>query len=65
MNAYGNYVKVEMPTKHMIARCEDQMRQEALKFLQNMDQPIEKMGDVQIIVRERDGCTTVGWKVYI
>ena len=65
MNAYGNYVKVEMPTKPMIARCEDQMRQEALRFLQNMDQPIEKMGDVQIIVRERDGCTTVGWKVYI
>ena len=65
MNAYGNYVKVESATRQMIARCEDQMRQEALKFLQNMDQPIEKMGDLQIIVRERDGCATVGWKVYI
>lgn len=71
MNTYGNYVRVEPDTPEGIERAEEQMRQQALDFLQEMGQPVERMNDVEIIIKHRkdsffpDGSATVGWKVAI
>lgn len=48
-----------------IEQAEEQMRQQALEFLQEMGQPVERMNDVQIIVKHWEGAATVGWKVEI
>lgn len=65
MNTYGNYVRVEPDTPEGIERAEEQMRQQALDFLQEMGQPVERMNDVQIIIKHWGSSATVGWKVEI
>ena len=71
MNTYGNYIRVEKDEPSEIERAEEYMRQQALDFLRAMGQPIEKMSDVEIIIRRRkdsffpDGVVTVAWKVAV
>lgn len=65
MITYGNYVCIKPATEHEIECAQEQMRHEAFQLLRAMDQPLEKMEDVQIIVHRRDEVATVGWKVAI
>ena len=64
-NTYGDYIRFTPATPETIERAEEEMRQAALRFLRTMDQPMEKMSDVQIITHEQGGAATVGWKVAI
>lgn len=65
MITYGNYICLKSATEHEIECAQEQMRAEAFQLLRAMDQPLEKMDDVQIIVHRRGKAATVGWKVAI
>lgn len=60
MSLYGNYIDLRDATPEMLAWAQEEIRQKAMKFLEDMGQPVEKMRDVEIITK-----ATVAWKVEI
>lgn len=60
MSLYGNYIEIHGATPEQLAQVQEEMRQKAMKFLEEMDQPMEKMREVEIITK-----ATVAWKVEI
>lgn len=65
MNTYGSYIQFTPATPETIERSEEEMRQQAMRFLQRMELPMEKMEDVEIFAHEHGGAVTVGWKVAV
>ena len=71
LNTYGNYRVIVGAGQAEIEHAEEEMRQQALSFLRDMGQPLCKMKDVEIIVKQYGAeagyglltKATVGWKV--
>ena len=60
MSLYGNYMELRDVTPEKLTWAQEEIRQKAIKFLEEMNQPVEKMRDVEIITK-----ATVAWKVEI